>query len=137
MWFEDFRGAWTVLSYMYVLEVHTGATLRVGFFRMIGTFLGAVAAFVVRDSVPLISSSTVETANVVVVHADRARQPLCAGDTRHGMFRPDIIYHPFHNIPRRGHRCVSGRQIVGARVVVLYRSHHSFAGVSLFRLCCS
>ncbi|RSH85183.1 hypothetical protein EHS25_004990 [Saitozyma podzolica] len=46
MWFEDFRGAWTVLSYMYVLEVHTGATLRVGFFRMIGTFLGAVAAFV-------------------------------------------------------------------------------------------
>lgn len=122
---------------MYVLEVHTGATLRVGFFRMIGTFVGAVAAFVVRDSVPLTSFTTVECAHTVVVHVDRARQPLCAGDTRHGMFHPDIIHHPFHNIPRRGHRCVSGRLIVGARVFVCYCSRRLFVGVSLFRLCCS
>lgn len=70
-WFEDFRGAWTVLSYMYVLEVHTGATLRVGFFRMIGTFLGAVAAFVVRsfNSLP---SPKLRVLISLAVHAHRA-----------------------------------------------------------------
>jgi hypothetical protein len=61
-WFESSRGAWTVLSYMYVLEVHTGATLRVGLFRMIGTFSGAVAAYIVRcSSAVLLFESQTET----------------------------------------------------------------------------
>lgn len=36
-----------VVSYLYVLEVHTGAIFRVGFFRIVGTFVGAVVAYVV------------------------------------------------------------------------------------------
>lgn len=36
-----------VASYLYVLEVHTGAIFRVGVFRITGTFVGAVAAYVV------------------------------------------------------------------------------------------
>ena len=45
-WFNNFRGAWMVISYMFVLEVHTGATLKMGFWRMCGTFVGAVTAYV-------------------------------------------------------------------------------------------
>lgn len=45
-WYDSTRGAWTVISYMYVLEVTTGATFRVGVFRTIGTFVGALAAFI-------------------------------------------------------------------------------------------
>ncbi|GFZ48402.1 hypothetical protein JCM24511_06150 [Saitozyma sp. JCM 24511] len=45
-WYESSRGAWTVITYMYVLEVYTVPALRVGVFRMIGAFLGAVAAYV-------------------------------------------------------------------------------------------
>ena len=48
-WFLKYRGAWAVISYMYVLEVHTGATLKVGFFRLLGTFIGAVTAYVVSN----------------------------------------------------------------------------------------
>jgi uncharacterized membrane protein YccC len=46
-WFAEWRFAWAVVSYMYVLEVHTGAIFRVGFFRLTGTFIGALAAYVV------------------------------------------------------------------------------------------
>lgn len=49
MWFHEWRFAWAVVSYMYVLETHTGAILRVGFFRLTGTFVGAVAAYVVSS----------------------------------------------------------------------------------------
>lgn len=45
-WYSESRGAWAVVSYMYVLDVHTGAILRTGFFRLIGTFIGAVAGYV-------------------------------------------------------------------------------------------
>jgi hypothetical protein len=30
-WYDKSRGAWMVVSFMYVLEVTTGATLRIGF----------------------------------------------------------------------------------------------------------
>lgn len=49
-WFRTSRGAWMVVSYMYVLEVHTGAILKVAVQRAIGTFIGSVAAYVVRHS---------------------------------------------------------------------------------------
>jgi hypothetical protein len=38
-----------VLSYVYVLDVHTGAIFRIGFFRIVGTFVGAVVAYVVSN----------------------------------------------------------------------------------------
>jgi uncharacterized membrane protein YccC len=47
--FEETRGAWAVVSYMYVLEVHTGAIMKIGLFRTIGTFIGAVTAYVVSE----------------------------------------------------------------------------------------
>jgi uncharacterized membrane protein YccC len=46
-WFDRYRFAWAVISYMFVLETHTGAIFRVGMFRLAGTFIGAVAAYVV------------------------------------------------------------------------------------------
>lgn len=49
-WFSAWRFGWAVVSYMYVMETHTGAIMRVGFFRLIGTFSGAVAAYVVSLS---------------------------------------------------------------------------------------
>jgi len=46
-WFDRYRAAWQIVSYMYVLETHTGATFQIGAFRLAGTFIGAVAAYVV------------------------------------------------------------------------------------------
>ena len=37
-----------VISYMQVLDVHTGATFQVAFYRTIGTFIGALTSFIVR-----------------------------------------------------------------------------------------
>lgn len=45
-WYDRVRGPWMVVSFMYVIEVTTGATMRVGFYRMCGTFLGCVASYV-------------------------------------------------------------------------------------------
>ncbi|KAK4684367.1 hypothetical protein P7C73_g5815, partial [Tremellales sp. Uapishka_1] len=45
-WFDNARGGWGVVSFMYVLEVTTGATMRIGVYRMAGTLIGAVAGFV-------------------------------------------------------------------------------------------
>ncbi len=50
-WYDATHGAWMVVSFMYVLEVTTGATLRVGFYRMCGTFIGAVLGYIVRRGV--------------------------------------------------------------------------------------
>lgn len=49
-WFDETRGAWMVVSYMYVLETHTGGIMKVGVFRLLGTFIGAVIAYVVSRS---------------------------------------------------------------------------------------
>jgi hypothetical protein len=46
-WYRSSRGAWMVVSYMYVLEVHTGAILKIAVQRAIGTFLGSLAAYIV------------------------------------------------------------------------------------------
>lgn len=57
VWFEDVRANWMIASYLYVLEVHTGAIFRVGVFRILGTLVGAVAGYVVssfRDTVTYI-----------------------------------------------------------------------------------
>ncbi|CAK9786611.1 hypothetical protein CC85DRAFT_191085 [Cutaneotrichosporon oleaginosum] len=45
-WYDSTHGAWMVVSFMYVLEVTTGATLLVGFYRMCGTFIGAVLGYI-------------------------------------------------------------------------------------------
>ncbi|BEI85580.1 hypothetical protein CcaverHIS002_0509810 [Cutaneotrichosporon cavernicola] len=45
-WYDSTNGAWMVVSFMYVLEVTTGATLHVGFYRMWGTFIGAVLGYI-------------------------------------------------------------------------------------------
>lgn len=49
-WYDRYRGAWAVVSYMFVFETHTGAIFKVGLYRFLGTFFGAVAAFVVSSS---------------------------------------------------------------------------------------
>lgn len=46
VWYDRVRGPWMVVSFMYVIEVTTGATLRIGFYRMCGTFLGCVTGYV-------------------------------------------------------------------------------------------
>lgn len=46
-WYDEWRGAWMVISFMYVIEVTTGATLRIAFYRMLGTFIGAVVGYIV------------------------------------------------------------------------------------------
>ena len=46
-WFDQSRMAWAVISYMFVLETHTGAILKVGMFRLAGTFIGALVAYIV------------------------------------------------------------------------------------------
>ncbi|ODN99547.1 hypothetical protein L198_03391 [Cryptococcus wingfieldii CBS 7118] len=45
-WYHSSRGGWMVVSYMFVLEDTTGAILKVGFLRALGTFIGAVVGFV-------------------------------------------------------------------------------------------
>lgn len=49
-WYDESRGPWMVVSFMYVLEVTTGATMRLGFYRMLGTFVGAVVGYVVSGT---------------------------------------------------------------------------------------
>ncbi|GMK54467.1 hypothetical protein CspeluHIS016_0110530 [Cutaneotrichosporon spelunceum] len=45
-WYDSTNGAWMVVSFMYVLEVTTGATLHIGFYRLLGTFIGAVLGYI-------------------------------------------------------------------------------------------
>ncbi|WVO17298.1 hypothetical protein L204_104990 [Cryptococcus depauperatus] len=45
-WYDASRGGWMVVSYMFVLEDTTGAILKVGFFRSLGTLIGAVTGYV-------------------------------------------------------------------------------------------
>ncbi|EOQ99783.1 hypothetical protein J056_001325 [Wallemia ichthyophaga EXF-994] len=47
-WFFENKGVWMVISYFYVLEPSTGATYRVGLWRLTGTILGAVYGFIVN-----------------------------------------------------------------------------------------
>ncbi|WWC92171.1 uncharacterized protein L201_007125 [Kwoniella dendrophila CBS 6074] len=45
-WYDNSRGGWMVVSYMFVLEDTTGAILKVGFLRGLGCFIGAVMGYV-------------------------------------------------------------------------------------------
>ncbi|KAJ3567123.1 hypothetical protein NP233_g6565 [Leucocoprinus birnbaumii] len=45
-WFNQSYGQWMVISYVWVLETNTGATIRVGYLRLNGTLLGAAYAWV-------------------------------------------------------------------------------------------
>lgn len=46
-----------VVSYMFVLEDTTGAILKVGFLRGLGTFIGAIMGYVVSCKFRFITSS--------------------------------------------------------------------------------
>ncbi|KAH9946389.1 uncharacterized protein BXZ73DRAFT_37522 [Epithele typhae] len=46
LWFQDWRGQWMTISYLWVLETNTGATWRTGYLRLVGTLLGATYAYV-------------------------------------------------------------------------------------------
>ena len=48
MAWEEIRGQWMVITYVWVLETNTGATWRVGYLRLSGTIIGATYAFIVR-----------------------------------------------------------------------------------------
>ncbi len=71
-WFSKYHGQWVrvrvwaefwlhlltdnsqiVVTYIFVLETNTGATIRVGGLRLLGTFLGALMASLVRVSADL------------------------------------------------------------------------------------
>ncbi|WVQ70744.1 hypothetical protein IAR50_000266 [Cryptococcus sp. DSM 104548] len=45
-WYQSSRGGWMVVSYMFVLEDTTGAILKVGSLRALGTFIGAIVGFI-------------------------------------------------------------------------------------------
>ncbi|KAJ3748883.1 hypothetical protein DFH05DRAFT_612900 [Lentinula detonsa] len=45
-WFTFYRGQWMLISYIWVLQTNTGATLRVGYLRMAGTICGALYAYI-------------------------------------------------------------------------------------------
>lgn len=45
-WYASSRAQWAVVSYLYTLDVSTGATFKVGVFRLSGTIGGAVMAYV-------------------------------------------------------------------------------------------
>ncbi|KAF9505296.1 hypothetical protein BS47DRAFT_1385984 [Hydnum rufescens UP504] len=45
-WFTDFYAHWTIATYVFVLETNTGATIRTGALRLIGTFCGVIFAYV-------------------------------------------------------------------------------------------
>ena len=44
-WFYAARGQWMVISYVWVLEINTGATWRTGYLRLAGTIIGAIYAY--------------------------------------------------------------------------------------------
>jgi hypothetical protein len=46
-WFQHVHGQWAVITYIYVLETNTGATIRTGGLRFVGTVCGALYAFMV------------------------------------------------------------------------------------------
>ncbi|VDC05323.1 unnamed protein product [Peniophora sp. CBMAI 1063] len=46
MAWEEIRGQWMVITYVWVLETNTGATWRVGYLRLSGTIIGATYAFI-------------------------------------------------------------------------------------------
>ncbi|KAJ9122833.1 hypothetical protein QFC24_003869 [Naganishia onofrii] len=45
-WFTQSKGQWSLISYLYVLDITTGATFRVGIWRLIGTISGAIVGYV-------------------------------------------------------------------------------------------
>ncbi|GAW05452.1 hypothetical protein LENED_007313 [Lentinula edodes] len=45
-WFIFYRGQWMLITYIWVLETNTGATLRVGYLRIAGTILGALYGYI-------------------------------------------------------------------------------------------
>lgn len=48
MWFARDRGQWIIISYLFVLDFTTGATMRTSFFRVIGTVVGCGVGLLVR-----------------------------------------------------------------------------------------
>lgn len=46
-WFRKYHGQWIVVTYIFVLETNTGATMRIGGLRLLGTLLGAAMACLV------------------------------------------------------------------------------------------
>ncbi|CDZ97409.1 Predicted membrane protein [Phaffia rhodozyma] len=47
IWFTDIRGQWIPISYLFVLDVTSGQTWRVGTFRVMGTVSGAILAGII------------------------------------------------------------------------------------------
>ncbi|KIK67280.1 hypothetical protein GYMLUDRAFT_156220 [Collybiopsis luxurians FD-317 M1] len=45
-WFVSFRGQWMLISYVWVLQTNTGATVHTGYLRTIGTVFGAIYAYI-------------------------------------------------------------------------------------------
>lgn len=52
-WFIHWRGEWALLSYFVVMANSVGATTSTGFWRILGTSLGAVAAIVLYVLLPV------------------------------------------------------------------------------------
>lgn len=47
-WFQRVHGQWALITYIFVLETNTGATIRTGGLRFLGTVCGALYAYIVR-----------------------------------------------------------------------------------------
>lgn len=86
---------------MYVLETHTGAILKVGVFRVIGTFVGALSAYIVRNRPGSVSSPDLS------VHSNCSRQPVRSGRLGHSFGRSNLLPDPVYSIPSYRYCCVS------------------------------
>lgn len=54
--FQDMHGQWAVVTYIFVLETNTGATIRTGALRFIGTIVGALYAYIVSSTSSLMQN---------------------------------------------------------------------------------
>ncbi|KAG2149189.1 hypothetical protein DEU56DRAFT_970914 [Suillus clintonianus] len=63
LWYRWIHGQWMSISYVWVLEINTGASWRVGYLRLSGTILGAIYACITwaicgRNSIGIVAMVT-------------------------------------------------------------------------------
>ena len=103
-WFAKYHGVWTVISYIMVLEVHTGATLMTGVYRLAGTFIGALAAYIVCVKV---RHEGIEVLLTVTGRSDLSQQSLCARRSRNRVLDSSVLWHFVHLHPAAAYSDVS------------------------------
>ncbi|XP_006458411.1 hypothetical protein AGABI2DRAFT_199986 [Agaricus bisporus var. bisporus H97] len=96
-------GPWMIISYVWVLETNTGATIRVGYLRLTGTILGAIYAYVASlfcksDPYALVAMMTLAELPIswIIIKTDFSPMGTVAAVTL-----PPILFAPYFNSPER------------------------------------